>query len=173
MGGLWTDATKYSIWLEVELCAGEGWAQIGRIPKIAAKRMRKNARFDPRRIAKIEEKTRHDVVAFVANVGESLGKDAGYFHFGLTSSDVLDTALAVQLSRAGQLILEQFKPPKQLLRRLAKKYRRTPIAGRSHGVFAEPTALGLKFALWYTDLMRSERRLQTAFENVAVGKISG
>jgi len=173
MGGLWTDASKYSIWLEVELCACEGWAQIGRIPKAAAARIRKNARFDPKRIARLEEKTRHDVVAFVTDVGASLGKDAGYFHFGLTSSDVLDPALAVQLRRAGAILLDDFEPLLARLRRYAKKYRRTLIAGRTHGVFAEPTVLGLKFALWYAEMQRAKRRLATALEAVAVGKLSG
>ena len=173
MGGLWTDASRYSIWLEVEICACEGWAQIGRIPKVAAARIRKNARFDPKRIARLEEKTRHDIVAFVTDVGKSIGKDAGYFHFGLTSSDILDTTLAVQLSRAGAIIREDFRPLLAILRRLARKYRRTPIAGRTHGVFAEPTALGLKFALWYAEIRRAERRLNTALTTVAVGKLSG
>ena len=173
MGGLWTDASRYSIWLEVELCVNEGWAALGRIPRAAAARMRKRARFDPRRIARLEQKTRHDVAAFVANVGESLGKDAGYFHFGLTSSDVLDTTLAVQLSRAGTILLEDFPPLLSTMRRLARRYRRTPIAGRTHGVFAEPTALGLKFALWFAELQRARRRLAAALDGVAVGKISG
>lgn len=173
MGGLWTDASKYSIWLEVELCAIEGWAAIGRIPRAVAARIRKNARFDPRRIAEIEAVTRHDVAAFVSNVGESLGKDAGYFHFGLTSSDVLDPALAVQLSRAGAILLEDFPPLLAVLRGYAKKYRRTPIAGRTHGVFAEPTALGMKFALWYAEMVRARRRLTAAIESVATGKVSG
>ena len=173
MGGLWRDASKYSIWLEVEICACEGWAQIGRIPQAAAARIRKNARFDLKRIARLEEKTRHDVAAFVTEVGRSLGKDAGYFHFGLTSSDVLDPALAVQLSRAGAILLDDFKPLLSLLRRLARKYRQTPIAGRTHGVFAEPTALGLKFALWYSEMQRAKRRLATALETVAVGTLAG
>ncbi len=173
MGGLWTDASKYSIWLEVELCAIEGWASIGRIPKAAAARIRKNARFNPQRIAEIEKITRHDVVAFVSNVGESLGKDAKYFHYGLTSSDVLDPALAVQLSRAGAILLDDFKPMLSILRRYAKKYRRTPIAGRTHGVFAEPTALGLKFALWYTEMVRAKHRIHAGLESVSTGKVSG
>jgi adenylosuccinate lyase len=173
MGGLWTDASKYSIWLEVELCAIEGWASIGRIPRAAAARIRKNARFDPQRIAEIEAVTRHDVAAFVSNVGESLGEDAKYFHFGLTSSDVLDPALAVQLSRAGALLLEDFQPLLAVLRGYAKKYRGTPIAGRTHGVFAEPTALGMKFALWYAEMIRARRRLMAAIESVATGKVSG
>ncbi len=173
MGGLWTDASKFSIWLEVELSAAEAWARIGRIPQAAAARMRKNARFDPERIAEIEATTRHDVAAFVSNVGESLGKDAAYFHLGLTSSDILDTALAVQLSRAGSIILDDFKPIFSLLRKYARKYRKTPMAGRTHGVFAEPTVAGMRFALWYAELMRARRRVRTAFETVSVGKMSG
>jgi adenylosuccinate lyase len=173
MGGLWTDASRYSIWLEVEICACEGWAQIGRIPKAAAARIRKNARFNPKRIARLEEKTRHDVVAFVSDVGKSLGRDAGYFHLGLTSSDILDTALAVQLSRAGAILLDNFPPMLAILRKFARKYRKTLIAGRTHGVFAEPTALGLKFALWYADMQRARRRLVAALDDVVVGKLSG
>jgi len=173
MGGLWTDASRFSIWLEVEICACEGWAHIGRIPKVAAARIRKNARFSPRRIARLEEKTRHDVVAFVTDVGTSLGKDAGYFHLGLTSSDILDTALAVQISRAGLILLDDFPPMLTILRKLARKYKKTLIAGRTHGVFAEPTALGLKFALWYADMQRAKRRLVAALDDAAVGKISG
>jgi len=173
MGGLWTDASKYSIWLEVELCAVEGWAHIGRIPLAAAARIRKNARFDLQRIAEIEAVSRHDVAAFVSSVGESLGADAGYFHYGLTSYDVLDPGLAVQLSRAGAILLEDIQLLLAILAEYAKKYRRTPIAGRTHGVFAEPTALGLKFALWYAEMIRARRRLLAAIESVTTGKLSG
>ena len=173
MGALWSEQNKFAVWLEIELLASEKMAQMGLIPKDAPRRMRRNARFDARRIERIEEKTRHDVIAFLTDVGRHLGKDEKYLHLGLTSSDVLDTALSARKVRAGELLLEVLQPLLGHTRGLARRYINTPIAGRTHGVFAEPTSLGLKFALWYADLIRGRRRLKAAIHSIAVGKISG
>ena len=173
MAALWSEDNKFAVWLEIELLASEKMAQMGVIPKDAPRRMRRNARFDARRIDRIEQKTRHDVIAFLTDVGRHLGKDEKYLHLGLTSSDVLDTALSVRMVQAGRLLLDDLLPLLAHTRRLARRYINTPIAGRTHGVFAEPTSLGLKFALWYADLIRGRRRLEAAIHSVAVGKISG
>lgn len=173
MGNLWSEENKYKTWLEIELLASEKMAQLGAIPKGAPARMRRNARFDVRRIEKIEVKTRHDVIAFLTDVGRHLGKDEKYLHLGLTSSDILDTALSVRMVAAGNLILEGLRPVMRRCAQLARQNIKVPIAGRTHGVFAEPTSLGLKFALWYADLARARRRLKSAIHTIAVGKLSG
>ncbi|HUU44498.1 MAG TPA: adenylosuccinate lyase [Acidobacteriota bacterium] len=173
MRDLWAEKTKFSVWLEVELFAAEKMAQMGLIPKGAPARMRRRARFDVRRIVKLEETTRHDVIAFLKDVGRHLGDDEKYLHYGLTSSDVVDTAQSVRMVRAGELLLKELKFPIAHTARLARRYVKTPIAGRTHGVFAEPTSLGLKFALWHADLKRGRRRLQTAIDTISVGKMSG
>lgn len=173
MGRLWTEESKFETWLEIELLAADAMARLGVIPKGAPSRMRRKARFDSKRISRIEERTRHDVIAFLTDVGRHLGPDEKYLHYGLTSSDVIDTALSVRMVRAGDLLLDGLKPVMQRLKQLARKYVRAPIAGRTHGVFAEPTSLGLKFALWYADCARAKRRLKAAIHTVAVGKISG
>jgi adenylosuccinate lyase len=173
MGALWSEERKFATWLAVELLASEKMAQLGMIPKGAPARMRKRARFDVRRIVKIEERTRHDVIAFLTDVGRHLGDDEKYLHLGLTSSDVLDTAQSVRMVTAGNMILDGLRPVMQRCRQLARKYIDVPIAGRTHGVFAEPTSLGLKFALWYSDLIRARRRIRSAIHTVAVGKLSG
>ena len=173
MGNLWSEERKYATWLEIELLASEKMAQLGVIPKGAPARMRRRARFDARRIEKIEERTRHDVIAFLTDVGRHLGTDEKYLHLGLTSSDVLDTALSVRMVAAGNLILEGMRPVMRRCAQLARQNINVPIAGRTHGVFAEPTSLGLKFALWYADMARARRRLKSAIHTIAVGKLSG
>lgn len=173
MGRLWSEEVKFATWLEIELLASEAVARLGIIPKGAPARMRRNARFNARRIEKIEERTRHDVIAFLTDVGSHLGADEKYLHYGLTSSDVIDTALSVRMVKAGGLLLDGLKPIMKRLAQLSRQHVRTPIAGRTHGVFAEPTSLGLKFALWYADCERARRRLKSAIHTVAVGKISG
>lgn len=173
MAELWSEANKFAIWLQIELLAAEKTAQLGMIPKGAPARMRARARFDPRRIERIERTTRHDVIAFLKDVGSHLGADERYLHYGLTSSDVVDTAQSLRMVQAGRLLLEGLRPPIRRTAALARRYIDTPIAGRTHGVFAEPTALGLKFALWHADLKRGRQRLLSAIESVAVGKLSG
>lgn len=173
MGELWSEENKFRVWLEIELLASERVAKMGLIPKSAPARMRKHAKFSVKRIEKIELETQHDVIAFTKNVGSHLGEDEKYLHYGLTSSDVVDTALSVRMVQAGDLLLESLEPAIERTAALAKKYIDTPIAGRTHGVFAEPTALGLKFALWHADLKRGRRRLKAGIHSIAVGKISG
>jgi len=173
MAGLWTDEYRFSTWLEVEIAACEGWAELGKIPTVAAKRIRSRARFDTKKILKIEEKVKHDVVAFLTNVGESVGADAQYIHFGLTSSDVLDTATAVVLKRSGELLVVRIKQLLSEIRKKARKYKYQPKVGRTHGVHAEPTSLGLTFAMWYAEMARDLDRLKRAIDNIAVGKLSG
>ena len=173
MRRLWSEENKFAVWLEIELLASEKMAQMGLIPKTAPARMRRNARFDVKSILKIEQKTRHDVIAFITDVGRHLGADEKYLHLGLTSSDVVDTALSVRMVQAGDLLLDDITLSTRRLAKLARKHVKTPIAGRTHGVFAEPTSLGLKFALWYADLVRSRNRLKAAIQNAAVGKMSG
>ncbi len=173
MGDLWTDESKFGAWLKVEIAACEAWAELGEIPKAAVKRVKKNASFSVKRILKIEEKTRHDVVAFVTDVANSVGKDGKYIHFGLTSSDVLDTANALLLKEAGGILLERLDDLQKEIKRLAYKHKDQPQMGRTHGIHAEPTSLGLKFALWYDEMKRNRKRLERAAEVVSYGKISG
>ena len=173
MGALWTDEYKFGAWLKVEIAACEAWAELGKIPKAAVRRIKRNASFKVRRILKIEEKTRHDVVAFVTNVGETVGRDAKYIHYGLTSSDVLDTANALILKEAGQILVKRLDDLQKVIKKQALKYKNLPAMGRTHGIHAEPTSLGLKFALWYDENKRNRKRLQDAIEVIGYGKISG
>jgi len=173
MGNLWTDENKYASWLKVEVAACEAWAEIGKIPRAAADRIRRKASFNPKRILKIEAKTQHDLAAFVANVGETVGMDAKYVHYGLTSSDILDTANALILKEAGGLILKRFDDLQKVIKKLAFKYKMQPQMGRTHGIHAEPITLGLKFALWYDEMLRNRERLVKATETVSYGKLSG
>ncbi len=170
---LWSEENKFTVWLEIELLASEKMAQLGMIPKGAPARMRRNAKFDVHQILEIEQTTRHDVIAFLTNVGSHLGKDEKYLHLGLTSSDIVDTAMSVRMRQAGVLLVDDIKSITRRLAQLARKHTATPIAGRTHGVFAEPTSLGLKFALWHADMVRSRKRLQVATDNISVGKLSG
>ncbi|MEE9217631.1 MAG: adenylosuccinate lyase [Acidobacteriota bacterium] len=173
MGRLWTEEAKFASWLEVELAACEAMAALGQVPKEAAARLRRNARFEVARIEKIEKKVRHDVIAFLSAVAERAGEDARHLHLGMTSSDVLDTAMALRLGRATGLLLEGVDRLLESLKRRALEHRHTPMIGRTHGVHAEPMTLGLKFALWYDQMRRNRARLERAREAVSVGKISG
>lgn len=173
MGDLWTEEYKFGAWLKVEIAACEAWAELGVIPKAAVRRIKRSASFKVRRILKIEEKTRHDVVAFVTNVGESVGRDAKYIHYGLTSSDVLDTANALILKEAGQILIKRLDDLQKVIKKQALKYKNLPAMGRTHGIHAEPTSLGLKFALWYDENKRNRKRLLDAVEVIGYGKISG
>lgn len=173
MGRIWEDANKFSIWLEIELLACEAQAALGLIPQEAVREMRAKAAFDVARIDEIEREVKHDVIAFLTNVGEYIGPAARFIHFGMTSSDVLDTCLAVQMKQSAELLLDGLNRLAEVLARRAKEFKHTIMVGRTHGIHAEPTTFGLKLALWYDETRRNIVRLQAARERIAVGKISG
>ena len=173
MGALWSEESKFNSWLKVEIEAARAMAQNNIIPKNAFKVIEKKAAFDIKRINEIEVEVNHDVIAFLTSVGEYVGEDAKYLHFGMTSSDMLDTAQALRLKQASVIIDKKIKISLNLIKKLALKYKNTPCIGRTHGVLAEPTTAGLKFALWYTEMKRARERFTAAAKSVTVGKISG
>lgn len=173
MGALFTDEHRYQCWLEVELAACAAWAGAGEIPKAVHERIRKKARFSVKRIDELEATLHHDVLAFTTCVGESIGADSSFFHRGLTSSDVVDTAQSLVLKQAGQLIEAGLAGLKSAIGRRALEHKRTPCIGRTHGVHAEPTTFGLRLLVWYDELSRHEERLAAAIDGLAVGKLSG
>ncbi|MCC6962555.1 MAG: adenylosuccinate lyase [candidate division Zixibacteria bacterium] len=173
IGKLWTDEHKFATWLKVELAVAEVQAQMGIIPASAYHQLKANAKFSVKRIDKIEAEVKHDVIAFLTSVSENVGGAAKYLHFGMTSSDLVDTAQGVTLKEAGELILHRLAAAAREVRKKAIRYKKTPCMGRTHGVHAEPTTIGLKFLLWYMELQRQRERLQHAVKTVAVGKISG
>ncbi|MBA2475055.1 MAG: adenylosuccinate lyase [Actinobacteria bacterium] len=174
MARLWSEEAKLARWLEVELAALEAWAELGVVPPEAVARIRRAAvPPTPERVAEIEARTQHDVAAFVDAVAEELGPDGRWLHFGLTSSDVIDTALSLQLRAAGALILEGLDRALDAVAARAEEHRRTPIMGRSHGIHAEPTTFGLKLAGWAFELDRARERVARALEGARVGKLSG
>ncbi|RPI53339.1 MAG: adenylosuccinate lyase [Deltaproteobacteria bacterium] len=173
MAAIWTLENKYKTWLEVEILAAEAWAELGTVPKEAAKEIRNRAAFDPERIAEIEEKTRHDVIAFLTNVAEYIGPSARYVHWGLTSSDMLDTANAVIFKQAMEIIIDDVNALMNVIKKRAFEHRDTVMTGRSHGIHAEPITFGLKLAIWYDEMRRNRRRLENAKETISYGKISG
>ncbi|MCL4557278.1 MAG: adenylosuccinate lyase [Deltaproteobacteria bacterium] len=170
---IWTNETKYRIWLDVELAACEAYAKAGKIPKASLERIMAKADFDAGRVDEIELVVKHDVIALLTAVKEKIGEDARFIHMGLTSSDVLDTAFAVQLVRAGRLILDDVDRLLKVLREKAFKYKSLPTIGRTHGIHAEPIVFGLKFVSWYEEMRRNRGRLERAVENVRYGKIKG
>ena len=173
MGRVWTEEYKFQTWLQVEILVCEALAKIGQIPKKAAQNIRRKARFSLDRISAIEAETKHDVIAFLTSVGETVGPDARYIHLGLTSSDILDTAMAVRLREASKLILKACDSLLVALKRKAMTHKHTVMVGRSHGIHAEPITFGLKLALWYDEMRRNRRRIEQAMEAISVGKISG
>jgi adenylosuccinate lyase len=173
MGAVWSDTQKYRTWLEVELAATDALAEAGVVPVEDAKTLRARADFDVDRIEAIEQTTQHDVIAFTTAVAEKAGPSARWLHFGLTSSDVIDTALALQTRRACDLILADIAALAAAIRTRALEHRRTPMIGRTHGVHAEPMTFGVKLALWYAELDRSRVRVERAREGISVGKLSG
>ncbi len=173
MGAVWSDQARYQTWLEVEVEAARAMAAAKIIPASAFKVIEKKAAFDVDRVNEIEAEVNHDVIAFLTSVAEFVGDEAAYMHFGMTSSDMLDTALSLQLKRAAALIDKKLDTALKAIKKLALKYKKTPIMGRTHGVFAEPTTVGLKFAVWYTELARGRERFKIAAEGAAFGKISG
>jgi adenylosuccinate lyase len=174
MAAVWSEETKLARWLDVELAALDAWAELGVVPADAPGRIRKRATApSPERVAEIEVVTQHDVAAFVDAVAEQLGEDGRWFHYGLTSSDVVDTALALQVREAGALILSGLDRAFAAVVERAEEHRETLTIGRTHGVHAEPTSFGLKLAVWAFELDRARRRLEHALEGMRVGKLSG
>jgi adenylosuccinate lyase len=173
MGKIWTDQRKFETWLEIELLVCEALSQLGEIPAEAVREIRKKASFDIQHIDEIEKVTKHDVLAFLTDVGESIGPLSKYLHYGLTSSDILDTSLALLLKEASEIILQDLHRVLEVLKKKAFQYKETLMIGRSHGVHAEPITFGLKMALWYDEMERNLIRMERAKEAVSVGKISG
>ncbi len=173
MGRIWSDQRRYETWLQVELAATDAMASAGIVPPEAAKELRDRATFSIDRIEEIEKTTQHDVIAFTTAVAEHVGPSARWLQFGLTSSDVIDTAQALQMREACDLILTDLNRAILVVRRRAEEHRRTPMIGRTHGVHAEPMTFGVKLSLWYAELSRNITRISRARESIAVGKLSG
>ncbi|MBI1804967.1 MAG: adenylosuccinate lyase [Ignavibacteria bacterium] len=173
MGKIWAEENKFRTWLEIELLACEAHAELGVIPKESARTIRNKANFSVKRIEEIEAEVKHDVIAFLTNVGEYVGPDSRFIHLGMTSSDVLDTGLAVQMKQSAELLLKDLRQLSDVLARRAKEFKYTIMVGRTHGIHAEPTTFGLKLALWYDETQRNIRRLEQAKETISVGQISG
>src|SRR5881396_1581779 len=173
MGALWSEETKFQKWLDVELAVCEVHAEMGTIPAEAVEQIKARAKFSVARINEIEKTTDHDVIAFTTDLAESIGEAARFVHFGLTSSDVVDTANALLLRDACDILITKTDALLEVLKRRAFEFKHTPQIGRTHGIHAEPTSFGLTFALWYDEMRRNRERLAHARETVAVGKISG
>ncbi|WP_338218119.1 adenylosuccinate lyase [Lacticaseibacillus salsurivasis] len=173
MAQVWTEENRYRNWLEVEILAAEAWAQLGEIPAADVKALRANAKFDVDRIHEIEAVTRHDVVAFTRNVSESLGPEKKWVHFGLTSTDVVDTAQGAVLKQADEILRADIQTLTELIGQRAKEFKHTVMMGRTHGVHAEPTTFGLVLATWYSEMKRNAKRFDDAAADVEAGKISG
>ncbi|GAA6615939.1 adenylosuccinate lyase [Scytonema sp. NUACC26] len=173
MGNLWTEAYKYKTWLQVEIAVCEAQAELGYIPTQAVEQIKAKADFDPKRVLEIEAEVRHDMIAFLTNVNEYVGEAGRYIHLGLTSSDVLDTALAVQLVVSLDILLRHLEELIDAIRQKAKEHRNTVMIGRSHGVHAEPITFGFKLAGWLAEVLRHQERLKNVRQTIAVGKISG
>jgi adenylosuccinate lyase len=173
MGRLWEDENRFRIWLEIEVLACEAQAELGVIPAEAVATIREKARFDVARIDAIEREVKHDVIAFLTNVGEYVGPVSRYIHVGMTSSDVLDTCLAVQMKQSGELLLKGLAGLRDVLARRAREFKTTILVGRTHGIHAEPTTFGLKLALWFDEARRNIARLEAATQRIATGQISG
>ncbi|QOY37827.1 adenylosuccinate lyase [Anaerobacillus isosaccharinicus] len=173
MGAIWTEENRFKAWLEVEIVACEAWAELGDIPKEDVAKIRENASFDIKRILEIEQETRHDVVAFTRAVSETLGAERKWVHYGLTSTDVVDTALSYLLKQANEILVKDIENFIEILKNKAIEHKDTVMMGRTHGVHAEPTTFGLKVALWYEEMKRNLERFKQAAESVRVGKISG
>ncbi len=173
MGAIWSEQAKYDAWLKVEVAACEAWTKLGRIPPKDMAVIKKKAKFSLKRIEAIERKTNHDLIAFTTSVAEFVGPSSRFIHMGLTSTDVVDTAQAIQLTASADLLLESLKRLRVVLKRQAKKHRYSMMIGRTHGVHAEPVTFGLKMALWFDEVGRNMERLEQARKHVAVGKVSG
>jgi adenylosuccinate lyase len=173
MGAIWTDENKFQKWLEVELCVCEVQADLGLIPAEAVEQIRTKAQFNIQRVLEIEQEVKHDVIAFLTNVGEYVGEASRYIHLGMTSSDLLDTSNALLMREAGEIIIDDLNRLRSVIKKRAIEHKYTFCIGRSHGVHAEPTTFGLKLAVWYDEVGRHIERLKNAQKNISVGKISG
>ena len=173
MRALWSEQRKYEIWLEIETLACEAMAEIGVIPQEDAKTIRAKGKFDLGEIEEIEKRTNHDVIAFLENVANYVGPSARWMHQGLTSSDVLDTTLAVQMAQSSDLLIRDLKDLREVIARRAKEFKKTPMIGRSHGIHAEPVTFGLKLALMYDEFGRALARIEEIQKRIRVGKLSG
>jgi len=173
MGRIWEDDFKYSTWLQIEILACEARANLNEIPLEDVNVIKSKANFDVKRILEIEETTKHDVIAFLTNVAEYIGDESRHVHYGMTSSDILDTTLSYQMKSAGELILKRLYHLKDALKEKAIEHKDSVCVGRSHGIHAEPTTMGLKFALWYEEIRRNIKRLKDAIDVISVGQISG
>lgn len=173
MEAVWSEQAKYNTWLQVEVAVCRSLVKFGLMPKDALHAIEERAKFDVKRVEKIEEEVHHDVIAFLTSISENLGPEASYLHRGMTSSDMLDTALAVQLKRTGELLQEDLRLIKETLGKMAVQYKDTAMVGRTHGVHAEPITFGLKLALWYSEILRQQQRLGAALDQITYGKISG
>ena len=173
MGKLWEPESRFRKWLDVEIAVCEAWAELAEIPVDAVVKIKKKAKFDVKRIDEIESVVKHDVIAFLTSVAENVGHESRFIHKGLTSSDVVDTALSLLMKEAADIILKDLKELMSVLKKQAYKYKNTPIIGRSHGVHAEPMTFGLKFALWYEETKRNIARMKRAKDVVSIGKFSG
>ncbi len=173
MAAIWSDERRYQIWFEIEALAAEALAREGRVPKAAIAAIRKKVKINVPRILKIEETVKHDVIAFLTQLEETIGPEARYLHMGLTSSDVVDTALSVQIKEAGERLSDDLDAFVQTLQTLARRHKHDAMVGRSHGIHAEPITFGVKVAGWLTEARRNQQRLKDARANMAVGKLSG
>lgn len=173
MGKIWTEDFKFSTWLKIEILACEARCEMGDIPKKDLDIIKQKANFNSNRVLEIEETTKHDVIAFLTNVAEYVGEEARHIHYGMTSSDILDTSLSLQMKNAGEILLKKLNELKSVLKKRALEFKYTVCVGRSHGIHAEPTTMGLKFALWFEECKRNIGRLEKSIETISIGKISG
>jgi len=173
MGRIWSEENGFQKWLDVEILAAEAMAELGKVPRAVVTRIKKKVSFKVARIREIESEVRHEIIAFLSCVAESVGDDARYLHLGMTSSDVMDTALAIQLKEASAILIRDVQDLMEVLRRRAFKYKNTVMIGRTHGIHAEPITFGLKLALWYQEMARNLERLRKAVNDICVGQISG
>jgi len=173
MADIWSEENKFKKYLEVEIAALEGWSKIGVIPEDAVKKIKEKVKIDIERINEIEKITNHDVIAFVEQVSETVGEEGKYIHFGLTSSDIIDTSFSLILREAGRLILNDIEELLKILKEKAIKYKDTIMIGRTHGIHAEPITLGFKIGTWYFEFLRNKERMEKAIDEISVGKISG
>jgi len=173
MGSIWKDEFKYKTWLDVEINACQARANMGDIPQKDVDVIKSKASFDVKRVLEIEETTQHDVIAFLTNVAEYVGPESRHIHYGMTSSDILDTTLSYQMKKAGEILLTDMVALKAALKKRALEHKNSICIGRTHGIHAEPTTMGLKFAQWYEETKRNIKRLESAVETISVGQISG
>lgn len=173
MAYIWSDEFRFNKWREVEILACEAWSAFGKIPKQSLKKIKRKIKIDPARVLKVEEEVKHDVIAFLTVMGEEIGKDSRYIHMGMTSSDLLDTAFACQLVEASKIVVKDLKQLLSALKKQARKYKTTPMIGRSHGIHAEPITFGIKLANFYSEFDRHLARFSDAIDGIRFGKISG